>query len=113
MIKKKNERVVCADGFNMSIQADEFVYCSPRNNDGPYTAVEIGFPSHHEDLILEFAEDQGITIDSGCRVGNCGTCFTAIKEGDVTYVNEPGSPPEAGSCLACISIPKSNLVIDA
>ena len=58
MIKKKNERVVCADGFNMSIQADEFVYCSPRNNDGPYTAVEIGFPSHHEDLILEFAEDK-------------------------------------------------------
>ncbi len=55
---KKNKRVVCADGFNMSIQADEFVYCSPRNNDGPYTAVEIGFPSHHEDLILEFAEDK-------------------------------------------------------
>ena len=52
-------------------------------------------------------------IDSGCRAGNCGTCITAIKEGDVTYVNEPGSPPEAGSCLACISIPKSNLVIDA
>lgn len=55
---KKNKRVVCADGFNMSIQADEFVYCSPRNNDGPYTAVEIGFPSHYEDLILEFAEDK-------------------------------------------------------
>ena len=58
MIKKKNERVVCADGFTMSVQADEFVYCSPRNNDGPYTAVEIGFPSHYEDLILEFAEDK-------------------------------------------------------
>ena len=55
---KKNERIVCADGFNMSVQADEFVYCSPRNNDGPYTAVEIGFPSHREDLILEFAEDK-------------------------------------------------------
>ena len=63
--------------------------------------------------ILEFAEDQGIMIDSGCRAGNCGTCITAIKEGDVTYVNDPGSPPEAGSCLACISIPKGNLVIDA
>jgi len=63
--------------------------------------------------ILEFAEEQGIMIDSGCRAGNCGTCITAIKEGDVTYVNEPGSPPEAGSCLACISIPTGNLVIDA
>jgi ferredoxin-NADP reductase len=63
--------------------------------------------------ILEFAEDNGIHIDSGCRAGNCGTCITAIKSGDIVYVNEPGSPPEAGSCLACISIPKGNLVIDA
>tara|TARA_Y100001960_G_scaffold293198_1_gene336014 strand:+ start:1500 stop:2792 length:1293 start_codon:yes stop_codon:yes gene_type:complete len=63
--------------------------------------------------ILEFAEEHGVTIDSGCRAGNCGTCITAIKEGDVTYINEPGSPPEAGSCLTCISIPKSDLVIDA
>ena len=63
--------------------------------------------------ILEFAEDQGILIDSGCRADNCGTCITAIKNGDATYVNEPGSPPEAGSCLTCISIPKGDLVIDA
>ena len=42
----------------MSIQADEFVYCLPRDNDGPYTAVEIGFPSHHEELIIDWAEDK-------------------------------------------------------
>ena len=58
MIKKKNKRVVCADGFTMSIQADEFVYCSPRNDEGPYTAVEIGFPSDREELIIDWAEDK-------------------------------------------------------
>ena len=63
--------------------------------------------------ILEFAEEQGVMIDSGCRAGNCGTCITAIKEGDVSYINEPGSPPEAGSCLTCISVPKGNLILDA
>ncbi|MSP81959.1 MAG: 2Fe-2S iron-sulfur cluster binding domain-containing protein [Alphaproteobacteria bacterium] len=63
--------------------------------------------------LLEFAEENGVVIDFGCRAGNCGTCLTAIKAGDVNYVNPPGSPPEAGSCLTCISVPKVNLTLDA
>ena len=63
--------------------------------------------------LLDFAERNGIDIDSGCRAGNCGTCITAIKSGDITYNIEPGSPPEDGSCLTCISIPKSDLTLDA
>lgn len=63
--------------------------------------------------LLDFAEENGVNIDFGCRAGNCGTCLTAIKAGEVTYVNPPGSPPEAGSCLACVSVPRSNLTIDA
>jgi uncharacterized protein len=63
--------------------------------------------------LLDFAEENGIAIDFGCRAGNCGTCLTAIKSGDITYVNPPGNPPEAGSCLTCISVPRSVLVLDA
>ena len=63
--------------------------------------------------LLEFAEANQILIDSGCRAGNCGTCLTAIKNGAVELVGEPGSEPEAGSCLACISIPKDDLTLDA
>ncbi len=50
---------------------------------------------------------------SDCRAGNCGTCITAIKSGEVSYVGEPGAEPEAGSCLTCISVPKSKLTLDA
>ena len=57
MIMKKIKRVVCVDGFTMSVQADDFTYCAPRNNEGPYTAVEVGFPSEHEELIIDWAED--------------------------------------------------------
>ena len=63
--------------------------------------------------ILDFAEENEVDIDFGCRAGNCGTCITAIKEGEADYLNEPGAEPEAGSCLACISVPKGNLSIDA
>ena len=63
--------------------------------------------------LLDFAETNQIPIDSGCRAGNCGTCLIAIKSGDIELVGEPGSEPEAGSCLACISVPKDNISLDA
>ena len=63
--------------------------------------------------ILDLAEAQGIALDFGCRAGNCGTCLTAIKEGSVEYLSEPGVPPEEGSCLSCIAVPNGKLVLDA
>ena len=63
--------------------------------------------------LLEFAEANNVTMDSGCRAGNCGTCITAIKQGEVKYLQDPGAKPEAGSCLACVAVPKGNLVLDA
>ncbi len=51
-------RVVCADGFSMSVQAHDSAYCSPRaNNAQKYEEVEIGFPSSVEPLLMEHCED--------------------------------------------------------
>ena len=44
-------------GFGVSIQAKRTNYCTPRNDSGPYTAVELGFPTSPEPLIIGFAED--------------------------------------------------------
>ncbi len=63
--------------------------------------------------LLDFALKNGVAIDSGCRAGNCGTCLIAIKSGEVTHLREPGVTVEKGSCLACISVPKTALVLDA
>ena len=63
--------------------------------------------------ILELAEANAVELDFGCRAGSCGTCITAVKSGEVSYVEEPGSLPESGSCLACIAVPKSDLALDA
>ena len=63
--------------------------------------------------LLDFAEENGVDLDFGCRAGSCGTCVTALKTGEVEYLDEPSSPPEEGTCLACIAQPKSALVIDA
>jgi hypothetical protein len=37
-------RVDFNDGHSMSIQASYGHYCNPRDDTGPYTCVEVGFP---------------------------------------------------------------------
>ena len=55
---KRNKMVVCADGFNMSVQAHDGAYCEPRlDAQRKYTLVEIGFPSWEEPLIMPWCED--------------------------------------------------------
>ena len=56
-IKEQSNRIICDDGFTMSVQASEFYYCKPRENKGPYYQVEIGFPNQGEALIAQYAED--------------------------------------------------------
>ena len=40
-----NPRIVCADGFTISVQARDSSYCTPRTSEGPHTHMEGGFPS--------------------------------------------------------------------
>jgi uncharacterized protein len=63
--------------------------------------------------LLELAEQSGVTIASGCRSGNCGTCVVAIQAGEVAYVQTPGSAPDPGTCLTCVAMPKTDVVLDA
>ena len=50
-------KIECADGFTLSVQASGFHYCKPRNDKGPYTHVEIGFPSEVETELMPYCED--------------------------------------------------------
>ena len=62
---KLNKKVVCADGFTMSVQAHQGAYCSPRiDNAEKYTAAEVGFPNREEPLLLDFAEDPDKPTDT-------------------------------------------------
>lgn len=65
------------------------------------------------DTLLDLAEQAGIVIASGCRAGNCGTCVVAMQWGEVDYIQPPGSPPEARTCLTCIARPKGDVVLEA
>ena len=63
--------------------------------------------------LLDLAEACGITIESGCRAGNCGTCATALRAGRIRYLSEPGAEEETGSCFTCVAVPTEAVELDA
>lgn len=50
-------RIICKDGFRISVQASKGHYCSPRINTDSYESVELGYPNQDELLIKEYAEN--------------------------------------------------------
>ena len=66
--------------------------------------------------LLDFAEEKGIPLESGCRIGACGTCKVKLISGSVTMETEDGledSDKAGGMILPCVAVPESDLEIDA
>jgi uncharacterized protein len=87
-----------------------------------YTApCQVGFAKSKSELtwkgeypsLLDFATAEGMTLDSGCRAGNCGACVAKVLKGKVTHTKTPGIPLGADECLTCIGVPVGDVVLDA
>ncbi|KAF0185664.1 MAG: oxidoreductase FAD/NAD(P)-binding subunit [Caulobacteraceae bacterium] len=63
--------------------------------------------------LLDFAERNGVEVDSGCRSGSCGTCEANIVSGSVRETQKPDYEVRDGHCLLCVSVPTSALVLEA
>ncbi len=56
------KRITCLDKASVSIQANQSAYCTPRNDVGPYTEIEAGFPSVEPPISWHpYAEDRNLT----------------------------------------------------
>lgn len=76
------EKVVCADGFSMSVQASEYHYCFSRSNGKiDYLNVEVGFPSMRVDEFMPF-------IDGGEDTDPTQTVYGYVPIGIVDAVIE-------------------------
>ncbi len=63
--------------------------------------------------LLDFAERNGVALESGCRSGGCGTCETRMVSGTVRYDSPPDHDVKRGHCLPCVARPTSALVLEA
>lgn len=61
---RQYKKIMCADGFAMSVQASSTHYCSPRVDDASrYSEVEVGFPTEKEELLEKYAEDPSAEVN--------------------------------------------------
>lgn len=69
------------------------------------------------DTILDVAEQSGVSLDSSCRSGTCGTCKTKLLQGEVRYGDEPSALEDeervSGYVLTCIARPIGAVQVDA
>ena len=105
---KRNRRVVCKDGYSVSIQAHDGAYCHPRK-DGAlrYSEVELGYPNQSDSLIDHLAETPNLTdtVYGYVPVNTVYLLLTKHKgviEGDVPA----GVPVYAGSWDTCVKADK-------
>lgn len=49
-------KIVCKDGFSVSLQASRTHYCSPRTDQGPWFEVELGFPTAGDNRLIEYID---------------------------------------------------------
>jgi anaerobic selenocysteine-containing dehydrogenase/ferredoxin-NADP reductase len=61
--------------------------------------------------VLDFCDRLGLSLPSGCRVGQCESCAVRIVKGQVLHLQ--GHPDEADVCLTCQAIPLTDITIDA
>ncbi len=69
-----------------------------------------------EESVLELAEQAGVKIRSGCRMGSCGACKKLTRSGTVKMSDPEALAPSevaAGYILCCVAYPQDRVVVDA
>lgn len=57
-------RILCADGFTVSVQADYGYYSTPSFDADSYVTVEVGYPSREDKELLVYAENPDWPTDT-------------------------------------------------
>ena len=93
------ERVVCADGFSVSVQANEHNYCTPRNSVGPWSSVECGFPTAKDPVLEKWAEDPDAEV---CKeTGHVQTVYGWVPSQVILKIIESHGGMVSGALQRC------------
>ncbi|MEV5777299.1 2Fe-2S iron-sulfur cluster binding domain-containing protein [Streptomyces antimycoticus] len=62
--------------------------------------------------LLELGEKAGITLPSGCRLGQCESCAVTVLNGEVAHLVAPADDLPGNQVLACQARPVTDTVLD-
>lgn len=62
--------------------------------------------------LLNLATHHGLALPSGCQAGQCESCLLRVRSGQVAHLTKVDLADE-DTCLGCVAVPASDLVLDA
>lgn len=68
-----------------------------------------------DQYILDMAEDAGIRLPAGCRLGECSACVAKLISGDVDQTEQKflrSAEIEAGYTITCVAYPRSDCTLE-
>lgn len=68
-----------------------------------------------DQYILDMAEESGVRLPSGCKLGECSACVAKIVSGTVDQSEQKfltAAEVDAGYAVTCVSYPTSDLVLE-
>ncbi|MFJ8912713.1 molybdopterin-dependent oxidoreductase [Amycolatopsis sp. NPDC102389] len=63
--------------------------------------------------LLQFAEKSGLSLPSGCRLGQCESCAVSVLDGATAHLVTPPDGLPDDQCLTCQAVPVSDITLDA
>lgn len=122
LIPLNSGMIRAGDEVHVLSTQDPIVYgsqCEPLANSNK--SLQINFQDsavtvagNNQQLLLDQAEQAGVTIPYSCRGGKCGRCKVQLIEGEVTTLNNSALSSQElaqGYILACSCIPLSDVAL--
>ena len=100
--------------FSTQVIATEDTAVEPTQNQSPMVVFAKSgkeISCNRDDFILEIAEQKGIKLPFGCRMGACGACKLPLLEGEVDYDDD--FVCDSNYLFSCIAKPLGRVVIEA
>jgi ferredoxin len=108
-------------GFpSLSLDKESDESSDDHPNPQPNSNITVGFSESGKEFpwdpskecLFDFIKSKGIEVECMCGAGECGSCRTRVVKGEVRYLKTPKVNPGRGFCLLCITVPKTDLVLD-
>jgi anaerobic selenocysteine-containing dehydrogenase/ferredoxin-NADP reductase len=62
--------------------------------------------------LLDLGQRHGISMPSGCRLGQCESCAVSVLSGEVAHMIAPADDLPDDQCLTCQAMPMNDVVLD-